>query len=120
MPDAAHVSATTAGGETPTKWYTPLDVRFTFYNPLGTASMTTLDISSTYPINNKTPVSTNNSVEPNEVFKNYANNIIDAIAFIIDHMSYGPKTVLLQMKELIQELNDDDTNYQATVTHPRK
>ena len=50
--------------------------------------------------------------------KNFS-NVIEPITFLISHMSYKPKTVVLLIEELRQDIKDADANYQSVLPHMR-
>ena len=54
------------------------------------------------------------------MFKTLVDNIIEAIPFLIEPISYEPKTLLLQVKKLKHKLNDAYNNYKSAIHHPSK
>ena len=99
-PHAAPPPAPTASGTTFTKRSTSLDVRSTVSDPIGLDPTTTIPHPSIVPSNTTTPVPINTPIKTTEAFKNAVNNIIEAITYLTASLSYGPKTVLLQLAEL--------------------
>ena len=120
MSDAAPVPAPTTVGADPTNHSPPSEIRSTVLYPSGPDPTTTLALFSAVPRNTPTPVATNTSVDPTESLKTFFNEIIEAIFFLTSTMSYEPKTVLLRLEEIRQEIKDSATNYQAAMPHPIK
>ena len=70
-----------------------------------------------------TPVDTTTdltTLDPTAEFKTSFIKIIEAITLLTDTMSYEPKTVLLQLEGLRQELKDTASKYQSAIPNPSK
>ena len=89
-PEEPPVPAPNSGGEAPTKCSLSSDVRSTVLDPYSPDPMTTLALPYAVPRNTPTHVYTNTSVDPTEEFKNSINDIIEAITFLTDPISYEP------------------------------
>ena len=87
-PDSPHFPLPTAGVVDTTKRYPSLNFRSTVFDPSGPDPMITIYISYDVPNNTSTHVATNTLVKPTESFKKFSNNIIEAIPFLISHISY--------------------------------
>ena len=70
--------------------------------------------------NTRIPEYTNTPVEPAEAFKTIVSDITEALPFLIAPISYEPKTVLLHLEYLKQELIDASATYKSSLTHPNK
>ena len=112
----ALVFAPTADKASTTKRYPPLDVRSTASN-----------ISSQYPMiilvafssKNPIPDTKNTPVNPTEAFKRIFSDITEALLFLIAHISYEPKTLLLRLEYPKQDLIIAAANHKVDVPHPK-
>ena len=115
-PDAALAPAPTTDESATTKRYPPLDVRSTASN-----------ISSQYPMiilvafssKNPIPDTKNTPVNPTEAFKRIFSDITEALLFLIAHISYEPKTLLLRLEYPKQDLIIAAANHKVDVPHPK-
>ena len=116
-PDAALVPVPTVDVADTNKCSLPLDIRSTVSNPSYQYPMTLI---VAVPRNKLIPDATNTPVEPTEVFKTIVSNITESLTFLVEIISYEPKTVLLQLEDLKKKLIDAAANYKAVVPHPNK
>ena len=94
-----------------------MDIRSTIYNPLAQDPTT---IFPDFPSNTSIPEVNNTSFDPTKAFKNIVSDIIEALPFLISHFSYEPKTIVLQLESLKQELNNASATYKSAMPHPNK
>ena len=120
MPYVAPVPEPNAGETAMTKLFPPLDVRSDVLDLSVLVPTSTIYLPLDVPRKTNTPVATNTSIDPTGEFKPIVNNIIDAINFLTDPISYEIETVLLHMVKLRQELKVVASTYKSDVTHLNK
>ena len=117
MPNTDLEPAPTPGEAAPTKQYIPLGVMFTVSNPSDQEPTIIFAVVSS---NTPTPDATTTPVDHTETSKTIFSEIAEALPFLIEPICYEPKTVLLQLEYINQELIDADTTYKAAVPYPNK
>ena len=116
-PNASFVPVPTAVKAGPTKCYPTLYIRSTVSNPLDQYSTTVLVY---VPSNTPIPYATNPPIEPTEEFKTIVSYITESFPFPIAPILYEPKTFLLQLEYLKQDLIGDASTYKSAVYHSKK